>query len=79
MILCIVEWKNYDFGERKVLTKIIKKVVYESFKDYLEIEGLNKCLPSIPTIEQGLDVYYKYYKKEDEKEFGIIAIHVQII
>jgi ASC-1-like (ASCH) protein len=75
----IIEWKNYDFGERKMLTKIVKKEHYASFKDYLETEGLKKCLPSIDNIDQGLDVYYSYYSKEDEKEFGIVAIHVEKI
>jgi ASC-1-like (ASCH) protein len=75
----IIEWKNEDFMSRSVKTKITKKVVYSTFKEYLETEGLDNCLPGMPSIEHGLSVYYKYYTKEDEKEYGVMAIHIQLL
>jgi ASC-1-like (ASCH) protein len=54
---------------RSVKTKITKKVVYSTFKEYLETEGLDNCLPGMPSIEHGLSVYYKYYTKEDEENY----------
>lgn len=75
----IVEWSNNDFLPRKVLTRIISKAEYPSFAEYLETEGLNKCLPGIPDLETGLSVYYKYFTKEDEKEFGVVAITIELI
>lgn len=41
----VVEWNNTDFEERKVLTKIVGKNEYSTFAEYLEHEGLEKCLP----------------------------------
>lgn len=54
---------------------------YNSFREYLEKEKLEKCLPSIDTIEDGIKVYYKYYSKEDEDEdkYKIIAIRFIIM
>ena len=75
----IVEWKNNDFMPRSVLTEIVGKAEYPTFREYLETEGLEKCLPSIQSIDNGLDVYYKYYTKEDEKEFGVVAIRLKVI
>jgi len=75
----IVEWKNNDFKPRSVLTEIIGKAEYSTFREYLETEGLEKCLPSIQSIDNGIDVYYKYYTKEEEKEFGVVAIRLKII
>lgn len=75
----IVKWTNNDFGPRSVLTKIVGKAEYLTFKEYLETEGLDKCLPTIPNLDMGLSVYYKYYTKEDEKEFGVVAIRLQVI
>ncbi len=75
----IVEWTNNDFGPRSVLTKIIGKAEYPTFKEYLETEGLVNCLPTITDLEQGLGVYYKYYTKEDEKEYGVVAIRLEIL
>ena len=51
---------------------------YKTFETYLQKEGLEKCLPSIDTIEEGVGVYHKYYSKEDENKFGILAIRIRI-
>ena len=75
----IIEWKNNDFKPRSVLTEIIGKAEYSTFREYLEIEGLEKCLPSIQSIDNGIDVYFKYYTKEEEKEFGVVAIRLKVI
>lgn len=72
----IIEWTNNDFKPRSVMTKITKKVEYKSFEEYLREEGLDKCLPGMPSIEHGLSVYYKYYTKEQEEQFGVVAIHM---
>jgi len=75
----IIEWTNNDFMPRSVKTKITKKVVYSTFKEYLETEGIDNCLPGMPSIEHGLSVYYKYYTKEDEENYGVMAIHIELL
>jgi ASC-1-like (ASCH) protein len=81
----IVEWTNDNFMPRTVLTKITGKAEYPTFREYLETEGLEKCLPGMEKLgidkglEYGLGVYFKYYTKEDEKEFGVIAIRMTLI
>ena len=55
------------------------KAEYKTFAEYLETEGLNKCLPGMPNLEHGLSVYFKYYTKEEESEFGVIAIRIELI
>jgi len=77
----IVEWVNTDFEKRTVLTKIIGKTVYSTFAEYLENEGLEKCLPGMEKygLEHGLSVYFKYFTKEDEKTFGVVAIKLEFI
>jgi len=75
----IIEWTNYDFKPRRVMTKIKRKTVYETFEEYLETEGLDKCLPGIPSLSHGLSVYFKYFTKQDEKDFGVVAIEIELI
>lgn len=75
----MVEWHNNDFLPRTVMTRITRKVEYSTFKEYLKTEGLNNCLPGMPDIEHGLSVYYKYYTKEDEKKYGVVAIEIEIV
>jgi len=75
----IVEWTNDDFMPRSVKTRIVGKAKYNTFEEYLVSEGLDKCLPGMPDLEHGLSVYFKYFTKEDEKEFGVIAIRLELV
>lgn len=63
---------NNELGfERKCKMEIKNISYYDNFQIYLENETLEKCLPGIDNIEQGLNVYYKYYEKKDELEYKI--------
>ena len=75
----VIEWINTDFKERSIKTKINKKIKYNTFKEYLKKEGLQKCLPGIPSLSHGLSVYFKYYSKEDEKKYGVIALQLELV
>ena len=75
----IIQWDNNDFKERNVLTKITGKVEYKTFKEYLIKEGLDKCLPGMPSLKHGLSVYFKYFTKEEEAEFGVVAIRLELV
>jgi len=82
----IIQWNNFNFRPRSVLTRITGKAEYPTFREYLEKEGLDKCLPGMEKlgseklgIEYGLSIYYKYFTKEDEKEFGVVAIRMETI
>ncbi len=75
----IVQWTNNDFKLRSVMTRITRKAEYNTFAEYLEAEGIDRCLPGMSDLEHGLSVYYKYFTKEDEKEFGVIAIEIELV
>ena len=75
-----IKFENNELGfERKYQIKITSVHKYNTFSEYLEKEKLEKCLPGIDTIEQGVSIYYKYYKKEDEDTYKIIAIRIKVI
>ncbi len=59
--------------------KIKKIVKYNTFEEYLSQEGLKRTLPNIKTIEEGCNIYYKYYTREQEKEYKILAIYIKKI
>jgi len=50
-----------------------------SFKSYLEKETLERCLPSIDNIDQGVKIYYKYYNKEDEAKYNVVALRLRVV
>ena len=75
-----IQFENNDFGfPRSFNCKITSVVNYNSFFDYLENETLEKCLPTIDTIDQGVSIYYNYYTKNDEKLYKIIAIRLKVL
>jgi ASC-1-like (ASCH) protein len=72
----IIQWFNDDFEHRAINTRIVSKQTYPTFEEYLVSEGLEKCLPGIPSISHGLSVYFKYFTKEDEATYGVVAIRL---
>ena len=52
-----------------VVTKVAK---------YLSSEGLNRTLPGVKTIRDGVDVYRRFYSEQDERNFGVVAIHITL-
>jgi ASC-1-like (ASCH) protein len=65
---------NNELGFERKFKIVIKNIsYYDNFQTYLENETLERCLPCIDNIEDGLNVYYKYYKKSDELEYKIKA------
>ncbi len=64
-------------GNDSFKAKIKKIVKYNTFEEYLSQEGLKRTLPKVLTIEEGCNIYYKYYTKEQEKEFKILAIYIK--
>ena len=76
----VIDWYNDDFGiNREFRTVIISKQVYKSFTSYLITEGLNKTLPTIENLEDGLKIFYTYYKPKEEEKYGVVALELQVI
>ena len=72
------ENNNFDF-RRKIRCRITEIKNYPSFAAYLEAETLGKCLPGMDNMDEGLGVYYKYFKKADERTFGVRAFHMEVV
>ena len=65
-------------NEADIFETVVKDVRnYSSIKEMLEKEQFKKILPDIETVEQGIEVYRKFYTEEQEKEFGVVAIEVE--
>jgi len=56
--------------------KIIGIRKYPSIKDLLEHEDLYKILPNAKSIDEGIEIYKKFYTEEQQKEFGVVAIEI---
>ncbi len=55
-----------------VITRIDK---YSTFQEYLSQSGLDRTLPGVATIDDGVAIYRQFYTPDMEKQYGILAIH----
>lgn len=76
----LIDWFNDDFGlQREFRTVILSKSIYKCFASYLYTEGLNKTLPTIENLEDGLKIYYSFYKQKEEEKHGIVALELKVV
>ena len=65
---------NEDLGfYREFKIKIKQISYYDTFESYLKYESLEKCLPGINNMEDGLHVYYSFYTKSAESQYKVKA------
>ncbi len=74
---CIILRSDSTNKEIYVYVKYLR--VYSSFKNMLLAEGLNRVLPGIRSIDEGVKVYYKYYGRGDEERYGVVAIGLGLL
>jgi len=56
--------------------KIERKTEFISFLEMVEAEGVENVVPDKKKIEEAVNAYYKVFTKEQEREFGVIAIEI---
>ncbi len=65
-----------EIEPEKIQFKIVEKNFYSDFKSMIEAEGLKNVIPDKNNVDAAVDVYYQFYTKEQEKEFGVLAIKI---
>ena len=45
----------------------------------LEREGIERVLPGVHNIEEGVRIYRQFYTEEEEKNYGVVAIEIEPI
>jgi ASC-1-like (ASCH) protein len=58
--------------------EVVGVTKYSSFKDMLITEGIENVIPDAKDLDGAVNVYYKFYSKEDEKTFGVAGISIKI-
>ncbi len=62
---------------RRLLVEVVDVREYDSFEEMLREEGLENVLPNVDSIEEGVEVYRRFYSSGKEKMFGVLAIEVR--
>ncbi len=57
--------------------KIVGIADYISFYDMVRTEGVKNVIPDKDTAEDAAKVYYKFFTKEQEQNFGVRAIRIK--
>ena len=75
----IITFYNDDAIYRKFNVKVTKINIHNNFEIYLRKETLNKSLPGFTRIKDGVEVYYKYFTKEDEEKYRVKAFTLELV
>lgn len=73
----IIIYNEEETDSIEVLVKSARP--YVSMREMIENEPLKKLLPDVETIEQGIKVFKRFYTEEQEREFGAVAIEIQML
>lgn len=71
-------WDILEFEETHEKLLIKSKKNFSTFKEMIEFCSIEKIIPDAKTLDEAINVYYKFYTKEQEKEFWVIAIEMEI-
>lgn len=86
-----IEWRlnKWKFASLKVWDVLIleswesflvnKLTYHKSFQDMIWKFWKDIIIPGVKSNKDAENVYYKFYTPEDEKKFGVVAIHVDRI
>jgi ASC-1-like (ASCH) protein len=70
----VIVFINDELGIQREFKIEIKNIFYyDNFKTYLETEKIERCLPGIDSLEEGLIIYNNYCSKQDEMKYKVKA------
>lgn len=68
---------NFSNGTQSFTAEVVEIREYPSIEEYFEDVTLEKALPGIKTIAEGLDIYYQWSSEEKIKQYGFLGIFVK--
>ncbi len=70
---------NFSNGEESFKALVTEVRQYDSIESYFLDVTLEKALPGISTIEQGLEIYYQWSSEESIKQYGFLGIFIELV
>jgi ASC-1-like (ASCH) protein len=68
---------NFSYREQTVTKTIISRQIYSSFHDLLVSVSLEKILPGVDTIENGISFYQNIYRKKMIGDYRVICFEIE--
>jgi ASC-1-like (ASCH) protein len=70
---------NFSNGKESFVADVTEIRTYDSLEDYFQDVTLEKALPGIKSIEEGLEIYYQWSTEEKIQQYGFLGIFVKPI
>ena len=64
-------------GKEEIQFRVIKKTIYNTFEQMINSEGIENVIPDKKDVKDAINVYYTFYTRKQEKEFGVVAIKIK--
>jgi ASC-1-like (ASCH) protein len=75
----IIEFVCADNPDDVIICTITAVNNYKSFREMLEQEGIQKCLPGIRKISEGVKIYHQIPGYEEgAKDCGVLGIRIKL-
>lgn len=68
---------NFSNGKDSFIAAVTEIREYASIEQYLEDVTLEKALPGVNSIEEGLKIYYEWSPEEKIRQYGFLGIFVK--
>lgn len=66
-----------EMDSPKARFEVVGKNIYKSFMEMVGAEGVENVIPDKDNVEDAANVYYRFYTKDQEREFGVAAIKIR--
>lgn len=70
---------NFINGKESFIANVTEIREYNSIEDYLHDVTLEKALPGVKTIEEGLNIYYQWSTEEKIRQYGFLALFIKLV
>lgn len=67
---------NFSNGQESFIANVTEIREYDSLEKYFEDVSLEKALPGIKSIEEGLNIYYQWSTEEKIRQYGFLGIFI---
>ena len=65
-------------GKESFRAKVTDIKKFASVEEYFQTVSLEKALPGIKTLQEGLKIYHTWNSPDEIRQWGFIAIYIQI-
>lgn len=74
----VIEFTDME-GKESFTTEVTSIHIFKNFRKALEMLGLQKTLPGVESIEEGVDIYRKYVSLETQERLGVYMLGIELI